>query len=341
MINDSQIDQINFNSNNSPLRSKIFDPFHGGRALGAIYGLDDINVYETAILLFLGSKNDFKDETQILARVSRKEICKATKLTMPTFCRSVKSLIDKNYLYVSNNYDDNGLQVENTYYLTDYLFIKYAASRGVNLREYHTDTPGVSHREIYNTSVAIAPDGASLEAEQIGIKEKEINNIDLKYCASEAEGEPLSLCQSCRNYEQIEDSGLASPISAHDNENDLDDIFPEPIKAKDQFATKIKKTTDEHPEYITPRVTPSHRKMVQIFRITDPQVKKKSFVKDNDIYFMTDQILEKHGKDGHAIIDQLYKDMIEEGLCGKLPWNLKSVWIMIDVAFTKMIEKNE
>jgi hypothetical protein len=346
MINQSQIDEINFNSNNSPLRSKIFDPFHGGRALGAIYGLDDINVYETAILLFIGNKHVFHEEDRILARVSRKEICKATKISLPTFCRSVKSLIDKNYLYISNNYDNNGLQVENTYYITDYLFIKYAASRGVNLREYQAETPGVSHREIYNTSVAIPSfDVDSLEAERSEEKENKNNNIELKYCGSGAEGEPLSLCQSCRNFEKIEDSGYPSDRSAHKLEEvdlgNFEDIQKKKISAKDQFEAKISQVAIDHPEYIPLKVTSSHRKMIAIFRITDPKVKKKSWVKDNDIHFFTDQVFDKYGDIAHNIIDVLYKDMKDTGKCGQIAWDINTAFKRVEIAYSRYLKMKD
>jgi hypothetical protein len=321
-------------SKNTPkkfIRSKIFNPFHGGIALGAVYGLDDVNVYETAILIFIGSRHDFHEDTQILARVSRKEICKETKMSMPTFCRSIKSLIDKNYLYIENNYDDNGLQVENTYYISDYLFYKYAELKGVNLREYHRDTPGVSHREIYNTSVATGSIDPCLFSERSDIEEKNKNkNNELNSCGSQAEGEGLSLQQ---NDIEIPDSPKAN--TAHESKDELNDLFFDDVKVSSQFSKKISQAKIDNPELKALRVTESHRKMVMMFR---PDPKIKSFVRDNDIYFMTDEIIGRYGQQSHAIITQLFTFFNDNGKCGQMAWNVNAVWELIEAA-KKTLEK--
>jgi hypothetical protein len=325
-------------SNNTPqkfIRSKIFNPFHGGRALGAVYGLDNVNVYETAILIFIGSKHDFHDDTQILARVSRKEICRETKISMPTFCRSIKSLIEKNYLYIENNYDDNGLQVENTYYISDFLFYKYAELKGVNLREYHTETPGVSHREIYNTSVAISPIDPCFPPERSDIEEKNKNkNNELNLRGSQAEGEGLSLQQNgIEMREEIPDSPTAN--TARESKDELNELFVDDVKVSSQFSRKISQAKIDNPELKALRVTESHRKMVMMFR---PDPKIKSFVRDNDIYFMTDEIIGRYGQQSHAIITQLFTFFSDNGKCGQMAWNVNAVWELIEAA-KKTLEK--
>jgi hypothetical protein len=345
---------INKSQNNSNfIQSQIFNPFHGGIALGAIYAMDDLDAYETSILVFIGSKLVVHGDHHAWLKMSKREIISATKIGRSKVTQVIQTLLDKSYIYVESNFDEFNSQQENTYYLSDYLFAKYIEmyeSRPKRRQSVTTPavlrTPPGHEAACYNTSVAsLSSVVDSLEAERSEEKENKNNNIELKYCGSGVEDEPLRLCQSCRNFEQKEDSGSPSDRSAHKLEEvdlgNFEDIQKKKISAKDQFEAKISQVAIDHPEYIPLKVTSSHRKMIAIFRITDPKVKKKSWVKDNDIHFFTDQVFDKYGDIAHNIIDVLYKDMKDTGKCGQIAWDINTAFKRVEIAYSRYLKMKD
>lgn len=314
-------------SKNTPekfIKSKIINPFHGGIALGAIYAMDDLNSSETAVLIYIGSQTDFRHDGHSAPSRSKKQISESVKISRATVTRVLISLVEKSYLYLENNFDENGYKIENTYYLTDYLFTKYVEMMCVKYgRAHHEPTEG-SPRACYNTSVAIASDDSLILAERSEEKNNEIKPIDFKSCGSQAEGAGLSLHQNDITEDKIPNSPMANMAHDENIEDEIDDIFP---SVQNQFEAKIAHAKKEYPEYRELKVTSSHRKMVLIFK---PKASLKSFVRDNDILFLTDQIIEKYGKESHAIIDSLFTYATENGKCGELAWNVNTVWALIN-----------
>lgn len=326
-------------------KSNIINPFHGGIALGAIYAMNDLSSSETAVLIFIGSQTDFRHDGHSSPSISKKEISAATKISRSTVTRVLISLVSKNYLYIENNFDQDGYKIENTYYLADYLFLKYAEMMYANFgRAHHEPTEG-SPRACILTSVA---DSSSDSFFDFDHKEKKINNNEcLKSCGSVGEAEALSTHQTGMVQAELRTNSPKANMAQERVEffdSELDDSFEEKtpiVNSKDQFKSKIQKTKDDHPEYTLPIVTYSHRKMIGIFRITDPEIKKKSFVLDNDIHSFTDQILIKYGPIGHNVIDLLFTDMVELGKCGKITWDLNKAFQRLDIAYKKLLTKME
>jgi hypothetical protein len=84
--------------------------------------------------------------------------------------------------------------------------------------------------------------------------------------------------------------------------------------------------------------------MIAIFRPTDPILKKKCFVKDNDIHFFTDQILIKYGHISQNVIDILFTDMVQAGKCGQIAWDVNKAYQRVEIAYQrwlKLEKKNE
>ena len=63
-----------------------------------------------------------------------------------------------------------------------------------------------------------------------------------------------------------------------------------------------------------------------------PKPSLKSFVKDNDIHFFTDQVIEKFGEQSHAIITYMYTYMVEHGICGNKAWDVCYAWELVNSA---------
>jgi hypothetical protein len=326
-------------SKNTPKKSKIIDPFHGGRNLEAIYAMDDIAGIETAVMIFLGSQLNFKDFLHSKVTISVNQISQSIKFKKTAIKEAIKNLIDKNYLYVENNFDARGFKIENTYSLTDYLFICYVEKKQRQVVD--SRQTAIDGRETASNLPLIRNSDFVPDFEEE--KEKENNDIYIKTVRSGGVAEPLSPQQT--DIEERTDSPTAKTAHGIKGfDSDLDDGFKERkpiVNSKDQFKSKVQKTKEEHPEYILPIVTQSHRKMIAIFRITDPDLKRKSFVLDNDIHAFTDQILSKYGRLGHNVIDLLYSDMVELKKCGKIAWDINKAFQRLDIAYKKLLKKSE
>jgi hypothetical protein len=314
-------------SQKKSLKSKIFFASSGGIALNAVYAMDDLNVYETTVLIFIGANTDFREQEIIYPSIRKKDIQNATKISRATLTRVLCQLVSKSYLYIQNNSDENGYDVESTYFLTDYLFSEYAKKWYAMFGEAHREPPGGSQGACYYTSVAIPSEVAPPFSEE---KEKEKNTAFNKPCGSRAEGEGLSP-------RQIDAVPPDSPKAntAHD---ELEDIFPPyDIRPKTQFGKRIEKAKHDNPDLKFLKVTESHRKMVMMFK---PDPRLKSFVRDNEIYFMTDQVLEMYGHQGHAIIEKLFIYFKENSKCGQMAWNVNTVWDLIRASKTTIEKGN-
>jgi hypothetical protein len=138
-------------------------------------------------------------------------------------------------------------------------------------------------------------------------------------------------------YQTLSHENLNSSVQG---DFDIEEIeFEKPMKTvNEQFNSRIVKAAQEVLNNKTPRVTPSHRKMVAVFR---PKASLKSFVQDNDIHFMTDQVLEKYGDYGHVIIEYLYQNQIKYKKLGELAWNPNEVWRLIDTSKKLLDEEKE
>jgi DNA-binding MarR family transcriptional regulator len=291
----------------------FFNPTSGGIALNAVFAMLDLGALETLVMIFFGSRTDFRNQKAIAPTVSKREISKNTRIGISTLKRILKSLVEKGYLYVVNNFDEDGFQLESTYHLTDYLFMKYAELSHVMFEGARREPPGGSERASVITSVAIPSEVDFPFSEE---KENKINQISKNSRDREAEGEPRSLHQNDihpAQFEQRTDSPMAN--TAH---TDLDVDFSDTVS--------IKKSS-------TPKVTKWHRKMVLIFK---PGPQTKSYVRDNDILFMTDEIFEKYGDNARWMIDDLYSWAKDNDKFGKLKWNPNAIWEVMEMAKNKL-----
>lgn len=339
--NKSGCENCNYRSNKNQKKLEIINPFGGGTALAAIYAMDDLDCYETSIMVFIGAKTDLKDPENVIAPTIRKrEIQKATKIGRTKMTQCLTDLVTKNYLYIENNFDEFNSQQESTYYLSEYLFNKYADmmhskvdGRGAVIRQ-----GGGRNTACYNTSVATRSDWIPDESERSEENINEKNQIDFKIGGSQAEGEGLSLHQ----LDAQEEKNLISPMANEPPPVEIDFDFD---SVQNQFAKRIGNAkTDELPAKEYKLVTDMHKKMIAIFRPTDPQLKKQCFVKDNDIHFFTDQILIKYGELSHNVIDMLFTDMVKAGKCGQIAWDVNKAYQRLEIAYQrwlKLEKKNE
>lgn len=306
-------------SNNDSLptyhKSKIIDPFAGGRCLNAVYHRDDLTGIQTAIMIYFGGRLDFRDFLHSKITVSVSQICKAIKFKETAVKRAIKELIEMGYIYVENNFDERGFKIENTYSISDYFFKCYVDS----LLSHVVDSRETTYDSRETTSnIPVFNDPLS-EAQRSEEKENKINQISKNSRDREAEGEPRSLHQNDikqRLLEQRTDSPMAN--SAHDDVNEID------------FFDTEKKTK-------LPKVTKWHRRMVMIFK---PDIELKSFVRDNDILFLTDEIFEKYGDLAKEMIDDVYAWAKDNGKLGKIKWKANRVWEAMDIAKNKIEGKN-
>lgn len=333
--NFSQINNSNIEANQKiPIVSKIFNPFHGGTAFGAIYAMDDLDAYETSVLIFIGSKLVVNGDHHSWLKISKREIIRATKIGRSKVTQVIQTLHDKSYIYIESNFDEFNSQQENTYYLSDYLFEKYceiieqkkSSGQCVTTPAVLRTPPGHG-TACYNTSVAISSEDDFEFAERSEKKEIKIDKIELTGGGSpEAESNGLSLHQN--SIEVIGANNLATPNMAPPPD-ELESIGFESVG--EQFNNRIKKARNElKSDYKI--VTDYHRKMLAIFRPTDPQLLKKCWVRDNDILFFTDQVFEKYGQECCAIIDKLFTYALDNGKCGKLAWDVNTAWSLINAA---------
>jgi hypothetical protein len=110
---------------NSPQKSKIFDPFHGGRNLSAVYAMDNLTGIETAIMIFIGGRLDFRDFAHSKVTASTAEISQEIKFSRNAVKNGLRGLSEKSFLFIENNFDERGFKIENTYSITDYFFQCY------------------------------------------------------------------------------------------------------------------------------------------------------------------------------------------------------------------------
>jgi hypothetical protein len=326
------------------LKSKIIDPFHGGRCLEAIYTLKNLTGIETSLLIYLGSKLNFKDFHHSKVTASVSHISNAIKFKSSAIKSAIKSLSNKSYLIIENNFDHNGSKIENTYSISDYLFQCY-----VELKACHVDdsreTTMVSRETTMHSRETTSYIPSSLPDSNPEIQILETNNFNdnEKICVVSG-GEayvPPKLTHSDTKqrleYQTLSHENLNSSVQG---DFDIEEIeFEKPMKTvNEQFNSRIVKAAQEVLNNKTPRVTPSHRKMVAVFR---PKASLKSFVQDNDIHFMTDQVLEKYGDYGHVIIEYLYQNQIKYKKLGELAWNPNEVWRLIDTSKKLLDEEKE
>ncbi|RPH41137.1 MAG: hypothetical protein EHM87_20480 [Burkholderiales bacterium] len=328
-------------SNNDSLptyhKSKIIDPFAGGRCLNAVYHRDDLTGIQTAIMIYFGGRLDFRDFLHSKITVSVSQICKAIKFKETAVRRAIKELIEMGYIYVENNFDERGFKIENTYSISDYFFKCYVdslLSHVVDSRETMYDSrETMSNIPVFNDPLS--------EAQRSEEKENKINQLSLKSRGSEAEGEPLSQ----HRIDAQEERNLISPMANEPPPIEIDDMDFDFDSVQNQFSKRIGKAkTNDLPNKEFKIVTDLHKKMIAIFRPTDPILKKKCFVKDNDIHFFTDQILIKYGHISQNVIDILFTDMVEAGKCGQIAWDVNKAYQRVEIAYQrwlKLEKKNE
>jgi hypothetical protein len=313
----------------------------GGRSLNAIHLNKNLNQIEKHLMLVLAGLLDFRglDEecsfgdakltiaiSQIVIRMSMTDRSCRTHLS---------NLCDKRYVIKVHNFSpDDKRQLESTFMLTDQIFVEYAEELGLDLDAMSSCGGGTifqgggNNIPYYLPNVFNDPDSKPALS---GKKENKNKIEDFNTCGSRTEGDGLSLCQT-----DIEEPDQPAVDTAHDNK-EVDDIFPsQDISPKIQFQKKIDQLKADAPSEIPSEgymvVTGWHRKMVAMFR---PNKSVKSFVKDNDIYFITDEILKLYGQKGCVIIDSIYSYMRENGRCGQIAWNVNTVWQLVDAAKEK------
>ena len=275
------------------LKSKIIDPFHGGRCLEAIYTIKDLTGVETSLLIYLGSQLNFKDFHHSKVTVSVNQISTAIKFKSSAIKSAIKSLSNKSYLMIENNFDEFGFKIENTYSISDYLFQCYVESKACQVVDSRETTmcQVVDSRETTSYLPSSIP-------EEIQSSKKKKNNKDQKSCV----GRSPSLRQK--------DTHII---------NNLDDSF-----VPEENSNKIPIEKQSNPlqplQTVKPIVTPQHNKMVSIFT---PNPELRSYVKRNDILSITDHFISKHGDVALKAIDWLFDYVMERDLCGTAKWSIK------------------
>lgn len=306
--------------------------------MNAIHLNKNLKQIEKHLMLVLAGLLDFRglDEEcsfgDAMLTIGMDQIANRMSLTDRACRTHLSNLCDKRYVIKVHNFSpDDKRQLESTFMLTDQIFVEYAEELGLDLDAMSSCGGGTifqggrNNIPHYLPNVFNDPDSNPAPS---GKKENKNKNEDLNMCGSRAEGDGLSLCQT-----DIEEPDQPTVDTAHDNKK-VDDIFIKPVK--EQFQKKIDQLKADAPSEIPSEgymvVTGWHRKMVAMFR---PNKSVKSFVKDNDIYFITDEILKLYGHKGCAIIDSIYSYMRENGRCGQIAWNVNTVWQLVDAAKEK------
>jgi hypothetical protein len=103
-------------------RSRIFDPFAGGRFLMSIARNQNITADETLVLLIIGSLQDFSDILHSKRYVPIDKLSYLSKRSRRTIQYVLKSLEEKKYLIIQDCYKETGKQLSNEYSLSDLIF---------------------------------------------------------------------------------------------------------------------------------------------------------------------------------------------------------------------------
>jgi len=310
-------------SKNTPQKSKIIDPFHGGRNLDAIYAMDDLTGIETAILIFLGGQLNFKNILHSKVTISLNQISESIKFKKTAIKVAIKSLVDKGYLYLENNFDLRGFKTENTYSITDYLFNCYVEK---NTMRHVVDSrfPTIDGRETAsNLPLFNDPDSEAERSEEEKNEKTKNARVGRSPSPRQKDTRVINFDDSLVSGEKKLSLGGEVKLS----------LGGETIPNKTPFENEFQAV--KSPKIDKPIVTPAHNKMVLLFT---PRPELKSFVHRNTILALTDELIGKHGKMAVKAINRLYTDLMKEDLCGSFPWSIKRTMSFFNEALEKLKE---
>jgi len=273
-------------------QKKLIDVYSGGRHLNAIDSNTTLNMSQKHLMLVLGAQLDFRDIQKSKRYISVRALSEKMSCSPRMIHKITSELKAMGYIEIEHRFEDNK-QKSNYYSITNRVFLE------------HYDKIGSAQYS-----------GGGVNNVQTEIPKKELpqeNKIISK---------DIILCAHTANLADIVDIDIGQIELEIEEEKS-------PIPVQEQFATRIKKRASELAKDRPPRVTSSHRKMIAVFR---PKASLKSFVKDNDIYFFTDQVIEKFGQESHAIMDKLFTYSTEHCKCGEIAWDINHAWELINIA---------
>lgn len=271
----------------------------------AIYTLNDLTGIETSLLIYLGSKLNFKDFHHSKVTASVTQISKAIKFKSSAIKSAIKSLTDKSYLIVENNFDANGFKIENTYSISDYLFQCYVESKVCQV----VDSRLPTKCQVVDSRLPTSKIPYSMPSSE---NQKNDNSENARV------GRSPSLCQK----------------DARVLDKNLDDSFVPEIPNQIPFENGL--PISGEPKASKPMVTLSHNKMVLMFT---PRPELKSFVHRNTILAFTDDLIIKYGELAHNAINKLYDNLVAEELCGAARWSIKRTTDVFNLALKEVTKK--
>jgi DNA-binding MarR family transcriptional regulator len=280
-----------------PQKKSLIDVYSGGRHLNAIDFNTTLNMSQKHLMLVLGSQLDFRDIQKSKRYISVKALSEKMSCTPRMIHKITSELKAMGYIEIEHRFEDNK-QKSNYYSITDKVFLEYCAKiwpeqySGGGVNNMRTEIP---KKELPQENKIISKD--------------------------------IILCAHAANLADVVDIDIDQIELEIDAEMPLEEKSS--ISVQEQFSKRIKKRAAEIAKDRPPRVTTSHRKMIAMFR---PKPSLKSFVKDNDIHFFTDQVIEKFGERSHAIIAYLFTRQTDAGKCGEIPWSVNKSWEYINAA---------
>jgi len=110
------------------------------------------------------------------------------------------------------------------------------------------------------------------------------------------------------------------------NQNCEDQIVEVPIEEEIKPRAPKRKARPRKPD--RPKVTQSHQKIARIFA-PDSRFVKNTYWDKGSLFFRVDEFLEKQGESGHQVIDMLYRHCKERDICGRKPFDLATVDLLL------------
>ena len=97
---------------------------NGGRSLNAIWDNENLDIYQSSILHYLGAQLDFRGDFLETRWVSVTTLCKKCKMKRTTAFKAIKFLQDNKYITKHHRYYE-GRQIANAYAITEKIFQEY------------------------------------------------------------------------------------------------------------------------------------------------------------------------------------------------------------------------
>jgi hypothetical protein len=201
----------------------------------------------------------------------------------------------------------------------------------------------MSERSVMRLTKKLSADGYLVKTDRFDDKNRQQSNlyslspkVFMEY-AGFTEGDCVSpmrvtACQSNLPQKEIPNKSSLSYdkdvcACAHaPNRHCPDQIVEVPIE--EEIKPKALKRKARPRKLDRPRVTPSHQKIARIFA-PDSRFVKNTYWDKGSLFFRVDEFLEKQGESGHQVIDMLYRHCKDRDICGRKPFDLATVDLLL------------